>query len=85
MVRFRRNVFSRAPSTTVDDAARQEAIHAQENGKAAQDEYDAVVAALRARRPAQAADVIEESIGGTPAYDGFPDGHYRERAASRKP
>jgi putative transposase len=54
------------------------AIHAQENRKAAQEKAEAVIADLRARRLTRAAELIEESIGETLTYYGFPDSHWRK-------
>lgn len=54
------------------------AIHAQENRKAAQEKAEAVITDLRAQRMTKAADLIEESIGETLTYYGFPDRHWRK-------
>ncbi|KZM47371.1 transposase, partial [Labrenzia sp. OB1] len=73
-----RNVFSHVPSTKVREVTHMlKAIHAQ-NRKAAQEKADSVIADLRARRLTRAADLIEESIGETLTYYGFPDSHWRK-------
>ncbi|KZM38472.1 IS256 family transposase, partial [Labrenzia sp. OB1] len=78
MVHFYRNVFSHVPSTKVREVTHMlKAIHAQ-NRKAAQEKADSVIADLRARRLTRAADLIEESIGETLTYYGFPDSHWRK-------
>lgn len=79
MVHFYRNVFSYMPSTKVREVTHMlKAIHAQENRKAAQEKAEAVIAELRAQRLTRAADLIEESIGETLTYYGFPDSHWRK-------
>ena len=79
MVHFYRNVFSHVPSTKVREITHMlKAIHAQENRKAAQEKAEAVIAHLRAQRLTRAAGLIEESIGETLTYYGFPDSHWRK-------
>lgn len=79
MVHFYRNVFSHIPSTKVREVTHMlKAIHAQENRKAAQEKAEAVITDLRAQRMTKAADLIEESIGETLTYYGFPDSHWRK-------
>lgn len=79
MVHFYRNVFSHVPSTKLREVTHMlKAIHAQENRKAAQEKAEAVIEDLRAQRLTRAADLIEESIGETLTYYGFPDSHWRK-------
>ncbi len=79
MVHFYRNVFSHVPSAKVREVTHMlKAIHAQENRKAAQEKADAVIADLQAQRLTRAAELIQESIGETLTYYGFPDSHWRK-------
>ena len=75
---FYRNVFSHAPATKVREvAAMLKAIHAQEDREAAQAKAADVIAKLRAQRLRKAAELVEEHVGETLTYYGFPDEHWR--------
>ena len=78
IVHFYRNVFSHVPATKVREvAAMLKAIHAQEDHEAAQAKAADVVAKLRAQRLKKAAELVEEYVGQTLTYYGFPDPHWR--------
>ena len=74
---FYRNVFSLVPSGKVRDVSKMlEAIHAQEDRKAAAEKMRTVIADLRAMKLAKAAELLEESGHETLTYYGFPDSHW---------
>ena len=78
VVHFYRNVFSHVPATKVREvAAMLKAIHAQEDCAAAQAKAADVVAKLRAQRLRKAAELVDEHVGETLTYYGFPDQHWR--------
>jgi len=77
MVHFYRNVFSHVPSTRLREVSHMlKAIHAQESRDAAREKAAAVVADLRRRRLARAAELVEDSIGETLTFYAFPDSHW---------
>ena len=79
MVHFYRNVFSHVPSTKLREVSHMlKAIHAQESREAAQKKAEAVIADLRSQRMPRAAELVEERIGGTLTYYGFPDTHWQK-------
>ena len=79
MVHFYRNVFSHVPSTKLREVSHMlKAIHAQESREAAQKKAEAVIADLRSQRMPRAAELLEERIGGTLTYYGFPDTHWQK-------
>ena len=83
IVHFYRNVFSHVPATKVREvAAMLKAIHAQEDHEAAQAKAADVVAKLRAQRLKKAAELVEEYVGETLTYYGFPDPHWRRLRTS---
>ena len=72
-----RNVFSLVPAGKVRDIAQMlKAIHAQEDRKAAAEKMQAVIAELRARKLARAAELLEENGRETLTYYAFPDSHW---------
>ena len=79
IVHFYRNVFSHVPSTKLREVSHMlKAIHAQESREAAQKKAEAVIADLRSQRMPRAAELLEERIGETLTYYGFPDTHWQK-------
>jgi putative transposase len=77
VVHFYRNVFSHVPSTKVREVAHMlKAIHAQESRQAASRKAAEVVAELRARKLARAAELVESRIEETFSFYAFPDQHW---------
>jgi transposase-like protein len=77
VVHFYRNVFSHVPATKVREVAHMlKAIHAQESREAAARKAGEVVAALKAKRLAKAAELIEAHIDETLRFYAFPDQHW---------
>jgi transposase-like protein len=78
VVHFYRNVFTAVPSGKVKEvAAMLKAIHAQEDKAAAVEKARAVVAKLREMKLAKAATIVEEGVGESLSYYGFPREHWR--------
>jgi transposase-like protein len=77
VVHFYRNVFSHVPSTKVREVAHMlKAIHAQESRQAASRKAAEVIAALKARKLAKAAELVESHIEETFSFYAFPDQHW---------
>lgn len=78
IVHFYRNVFSHVPKAKVRQVAiLLKAIHAQEDTAAARAKAEQVIEKLQAMRLRRAAQMVEEGIGDTLTYYGYPDSHWR--------
>ena len=78
IVHFYRNVFTVVPKGKVKEvAAMLKAIHAQEDKREAQRKAAAVVKKLQSMKLSRAADIVNDGIGETLSYYGFPREHWR--------
>ena len=78
VVHWYRNAFSHVPSTKVRQVALMlKAIHAQESREAAQAKASDVAAKLRAMKLTKVAEWLEQTVGETLVYYGFPGEHWR--------
>jgi transposase-like protein len=78
IVHFYRNVFSHVPRPKLREvAAMLKAIHAAEDGLAANEKALQVIAKLREQRLTRAAELVEASVEETFAYYSFPEEHWR--------
>ena len=76
-VHFYRNVFSHVPSSKVRDvAAMLKAIHAQENREAAEAKSKDVVDKLKKMKLKAAAELVNNAIGDTLTFYGYPSQHW---------
>lgn len=79
VVHFYRNVFTKVPHGKVAEVARMlKAIHAQEDRKAALGKAKEVATKLRQMKLKSAAELVEQRIGETFSYYGFPSTHWRQ-------
>jgi len=78
-VHFYRNVFSHAPNGKVAEVARMlKAIHAQEDRKAAQAKASEIVQRLKEMKLRTAAELVDQKVGETLTYYGYPSTHWRQ-------
>ena len=78
VVHFYRNVFSAVPRAKVRAvAAMLKAIHAQEDGEAAEEKILAVITKLKRQRLGKAARIVEKGAKETLSYYAFPSQHWR--------
>lgn len=79
VVHWYRNVFSHVPNGKVAEVARMlKAIHASENRKAAANKAAEIVARLKEMRLRTAAELVEQKVGETLTYYGYPSTHWRQ-------
>lgn len=77
IVHFYRNMFSAVPKRLVGEvAAMLKAIHAQENGRAARQKAEEVIAELKRMKLGNAAQKLEEGLEETLTYTHFPREHW---------
>jgi transposase-like protein len=85
VVHFYRNVFTVVPKGKVKEvAAMLKAIHAQEDGWAAREKADKVVAKLKAMKLERASGLVSRGIEETLTYYNYPREHWR-RIRSNNP
>ena len=78
-VHFYRNVFSHAPNGKVAEVARMlKAIHAQEDRKATQAKATEIVQRLKDMKLRTAAELVDQKVGETLTYYGYPSTHWRQ-------
>jgi putative transposase len=79
IVHFYRNVFSHVPNGKVAEVARMlKAIHAQENRRAAQTKATEIIKRLKEMKLKTAAELVEQKVGETLTYYGYPGTHWRQ-------
>jgi len=77
-VHFYRNVFSHVPNGKVGDVAGMlKAIHAREDRAAAEAKSKEIVARLKAMRPKNAAEIVEQRATETSTYYSYHSAHWR--------
>ena len=75
---FCRNVFSQVPNGKVGDVAGMlKAIHAREDRAAAEAKSKEIVARLKAMRPKNAAEIVEQRAAEMFTYYSYHSAHWR--------